>query len=62
MVELRHEWGSSADITQLHGAAAVVELLVGRLKRQSEVGDVLVRLLVVHPLHISDTFNLQRAK
>lgn len=48
------------DITQLHGIATIIKLLVRRLKWQSEVGNILERLLVVHPLHISDTFDLRK--
>lgn len=43
----------------LHVVATIVELLVGRLKWQSEIRDVLERLLIVHSLHISNTFDLR---
>lgn len=51
---------SSTDIAQLNGIAAIIQLLIRRLKWQSEVGNVLVWLFIVHSLHISDTFDLPR--
>lgn len=45
-------------ITQLHSIATIIQLLVRRLKWQSEIGNVLEGLLIVHSLHISDTFDL----
>lgn len=47
------------NITQLHGIATIIQLLVRSLKWKSEIWDVLKRLLVVHSFYISDTFDLK---
>lgn len=47
------------NITQLHGIATIIQLLVRSLKWKSEIWDVLERLLVVHSFYISDTFDLK---
>lgn len=46
------------NFTQLHTIATIIQLFIRSLERQSEVGNVLEGLLIVHSLHISNSFDL----